>query len=168
MSVSSSSNVNSDKYYLTFVSDAGAGDCNNIRYNIQPFFQRLKKPTQRFRIKVLTFQFDDNVSGTIPDMTAICIKEFNADNFYIKSGIVPQNDDTIQLIPQQLGGNHYAFVEGGDDGGVVGYLSGLQTMTVQFRDPFANSIPQLLGHDYVLRIMIKPIPDESPFSSSTL
>lgn len=165
MSVSSS--VNSDKYYLTFNSNVGAGDCQNQTYNVSSFFQRIKNPKQRFRIKVLAFTFDDNVSANIPDMCSICIKQFNSDSFvYRTSG--EGTDNSIQYLPQALTGNHYAYVSDGDDGGVVGYLSQLQTMTILFRDEFAGTAPALAGHDYVLRIMVKPIPDESQFSSNTL
>ena len=165
MSVSSS--VNSDKYYLTFNSNVAAGDCNNLTYNVGPFFQRIKNPKQRFRIKVLAFTFDASVAGDIPHLLSICIKQFNSDSFVFRTSGV-ETDNSIQNLPFHLTGNHYPYVSDGDDGGVVGYLSQLQTMTIQFRDEFGSDAPAIAGIDYVLRIMVKPIPDESSFSSNTL
>jgi hypothetical protein len=165
MSVSSS--VNSDKYYLTFNSLVATGNCNNLTYNVGPFFQRIKNPKQRFRIKVLAFAFDASVAGDVPDMLSICIKQFNSDSFIFRTDTA-STDIAIQCLPRAITGNTYPYVSDGDDGGVVGYLSQLQTMTIQFRDEFIQDAPAINGKDYILRIMVKPIPDESNFSSNTL
>lgn len=155
--------VNTDKYYLTFRGKYPvpnpAGDSNNIKYDVSSFFQRIRNPKQKFRIKLLAFSFGDSVVAEIPTCLSIEIPEFNPTAFvFDRNG--QYTDNSIQYLPLHITGNQYPYVADTDDGGVVGYLSQLQTMTIRLVDAFDGYAPTL-PHFYVLRLMVKPIPDET-------
>ena len=152
-----------EKYYVTIVGGNGVDNCNNLQFDMSPLFSRFKDPRQKFRVKVMTFSFGEDVSFSFDNEVSIEIPELIQNAWYmIRPNQATQASTTdstsIQSIPIGISSNRYAYNTDSDDGGVLCRLGRSKLMTIRFRETFFNQIPTIPAR-YLLRLMFKPIPE---------